>query len=121
MIVRCDVGDYRKAKKSTTSERKSGDFDIGFSDQRVYVIDEHEWFDPHTSSHYDDGGISRHAMHGPSVIVTSVGGAGMTTREYHVNDPGVWAWVRRCIAEGLLTADNLAEGTVNNERDIHIN
>lgn len=124
MILRKDVGDYQKVsprpKNRPRQERKHDDFDIGFDTQRIFVLDAHEWFDPHTSTKYDVCGLSRHAMFGPAVIVSnSRGGLGMQTDEHHVNDPTVWAWIRRCIAEGHLTAETLAEG-INSEREISI-
>jgi hypothetical protein len=115
-IIRKQLGDYQRSamKKQPLVERQPDDFDLAWSTHKVYVIDSHEWFDPHTSTHYSDG-VSRHAMIGPSVITVS---GGDRTTEYHVNDPRVWAWVRRSIAEGHLSPETI-QGDVN-ERSITI-
>jgi hypothetical protein len=112
-IIREDNGNYRKACAERT-ERKFNDPDLAFEDQRVYVLDEHEYFDPRTSTK------GRHMMQGPSVITVSTAHGGMVTDEYHVNDPTVWAWIRRCIAEGHLNADNISKDTINNEREVKV-
>jgi hypothetical protein len=121
MIIRNGVGDYTKkakSKRQAVVQRQSEDFDLAWTGHRVYVLDDHEWFDPHTSSHYIDGGVSRHAMYGPSVITVSESGCGSQTTEYHVNDPSVWAWVRRCIAEGHLTVETQELNGVDNELSV---
>lgn len=117
-IIRKQVGDYKRAKKSSSMQRQADDHDLAWGDHQVYILDEHEWFDPHTSTKYNDG-VSRHAMYGPSVIHVTNGGGSMNTAEYHVNDPTVWAWIRRCIVEGYLTPETIAEG-INTEREIKV-
>lgn len=118
-IVRKGVGEYVKvAKQKALVERKADDFDLGWGDHRVYVLDAHEWFDPHTSTNYH-AGISRHAMIGPSLIVHRNNPSGCNTTEYHVNDPRGWAWVRWCITQGYLAAETQA-ANVHNERDVQV-
>ena len=116
-IYRHGAGDYTKGpkKRSAHQQRQPDDYDIAFADQYVYVLDEHEWFDPCTSTKHDSNGISRHAMFGPAVIVKT----GHRTHESHVNDPQTWAWIRRCIAEGHLSAKTLKPG-VNNEAEVEV-
>jgi hypothetical protein len=120
-IYRHGPGDYEKGpvKRQAKQERKLDDYDIAFADQLVYVLDEHEWFDPHTSTKYV-GGISRHAMYGPAVIVKT----GNRVHESHVNDPQTWAWIRRCIAEGYLSAKTIkktgSRNALNNEAEVEI-
>lgn len=121
-ILRKGVGDYQKvetrSRRMSPMQRQADDFDLAFSDHKVYVIDDHEWFDPHTSTKYDGpNGISRHAMHGPSVIVTDESGGGMKTTEYHINDPVVWTWLRRCIKEGHMSADTMPD-CIADEKEI---
>ena len=104
-IIRHKLNDYesvtdKAAKKGGAKERKSEDFDLGWGENRVYVLDEHEWWDPRTSTKYDGQGMSRHAMYGPAVIVYNFAGGSSNSHEYHVNDPSAWAYVRRCIDEG---------------------
>ena len=114
-ILRKASGDYAKVAKLTKKhERHPDDFDLAFADYRLYVLDDHEWFDPRTSSQR-----GHHAFYGPAVIVVCNNQGGLRTEEHHVNDPTVWAWIRRCIAEGHLTAATLAEG-INNEREITV-
>jgi len=116
-ILRTSLGNYGKVKKvKGTTERKSDDFDLAWGNHRVYVLAEHEWFDPHTSTKYDDG-VSRHAYFGPSLIVQDRTGGGLRTADHYVNDPEIWAWIRRCIAEGHLSADSISPG-INDERDV---
>lgn len=126
-IIRTALNEYRASKSSKRplcprTERALNDWDLAWNDSTLYVLDEHEWFDPRTSSKYDNG-ISRHAMWGPAAIVSEVRhNTGATiVSEYHVNDPRVWAWVRRCIAEGHLT--NLTMrlgGPGNDEKDVRV-
>ena len=108
MIIRHNVGEYEgtKTKKVSPVKRTPEDFDLGWDDIKVYILDEHEWFDPHTSSKYH-GKVSRHAMYGPAFIVVT--GGGTETQEYHVNDPSMWAWLRRCISQGYLCPDSMVE------------
>lgn len=115
-IIRHKLNDYesvsrKDAKKDGARERKPEDFDLGWGDNRIYVLDEHEWWDPHTSTKYDTfDGVSRHAMYGPAVIVYTNAGGGSSSHEYHVNDPRAWAYVRRCIDEGYAAKGNLPVG-----------
>jgi hypothetical protein len=117
-IIRHKRNEYQATTKGRIGkcERHRDDWDLAWNNQKVYVLDHHEWFDPHTSSKYHEG-ISHHAMYGPAVIVVS---GDCKTAEYHCNDPQVWAWVRRCIAEGHLTAESMTAGTCNNEREVTV-
>jgi hypothetical protein len=122
MIIRHNVGEYEgtKTKKVNPVKRAPEDFDLGWNSPnidgstKVYILDEHEWFDPHTSSKYH-GEVSRHAMYGPAFIVVTDYCGGMNTQEYHVNDPSMWAWLRRCISQGYLCPDSMME-SVNDEK-----
>ena len=114
-IIRHKLNDYQHGEAVPT-ERKPEDFDIGWGEQRIYVLDEHEWWNPHTSSKYEDRGISRHAMFGPAVIVCSPNSCGMvTSHEYHVNDPRAWSYVRRCIEEGFAAPGKMPVGPSHDE------
>jgi len=115
-IVRTEAGNYVNSKKPRMTERKREDYDIAWNNFRVYIIDSHEWFDPHTSSKYLDG-VSRHAYRGPSLIVATDDQMGYTANEYHVNDPIQWAWIRRSIAEGHLSSETILSG-VNDEKEV---
>ena len=109
-IIRHKLNDYQHGKAVLT-KRDPEDFDLGWGDNRIYVLDAHEWWDPHTSSKYDTfNGVSRHAMHGPAVIVYNNTGGSSHSHEYHVNDPSAWAYVRRCIDEGHAAKGNLPAG-----------
>lgn len=121
MIVRHGPGDYELAKPSRRRlvERKPDDYDLAWSHYRVYVLAEHEWFDPHTTTRYSPDGISGHAMRGPSLIVHAKVGYKNETCEHYVNDPKVWAWIRRCIKEGYLTASTMNYG-LDDERDVTV-
>jgi len=118
-IIRNGIGDYQrtKVKKPKSMQRKAEDFDLAWADHRVYIIDAHEWFDPHTSTKYHDG-VSRHAMYGPSLIIVNQSGGGYQTYETYVNDPVQWAWIRRSIAEGYLTADSLNKSVPCDEKEV---
>ncbi len=107
-VIRHKLNDYEYGEGVLT-KRDPEDFDLGWGDNRIYVLDAHEWWDPHTSSKYSNN-ISRHAMYGPSVIVHSRNGGGESSHEYHVNDPSAWAYVRRCIDEGHAAKGNLPLG-----------
>jgi hypothetical protein len=101
-IIRHKLNDYQHGEAVLT-KRDPEDFDLGWGDNRIYVLDAHEWWDPHTSSKYETpsrfvssltivpDGVSRHAMIGPSVIVYNSTGGGSHSHEYHVNDPSAWA------------------------------
>ena len=117
-IMRKDAGDYRrvKGKVKGPAEREPDDYDLAWDAVRVYVLDAHEWFDPHTSTKYHDG-ISRHAMYGPAVVVCNTHGGGMRTDHHDVNDPTVWAYVRRLIAERHPVEGELP----NDERAVKLN
>lgn len=110
-IIRKELNDYKFCddKKAECTQRQPEDFDLGWGENRIYVLDKHEWWDPHTSTKYN-GEVSRHAMYGPSVIVHSRNGGGESSHEYHVNDPSAWAYVRRCIDEGHAAKGNLPLG-----------
>ena len=110
-IIRKKLNDYQFCddKMAKSTQRQPEDFDLGWGDNRIYVLDKHEWWDPHTSTKYFDG-RSRHAMSGPSVIVHSRNECGENSHEYHVNDPKAWAYVRRCMAEGHAAKGNLPLG-----------
>ena len=115
-IIRKKLNDYRHGEAALT-ERQPEDFDLGWGDNRVYVLDEHEWWDPHTSTKYDGpDGLPRHAMHGPSVIVYNDAGGGSMSQEYHVNDPRAWAYVRRCIDEGHAAPGKMPAGPSYKEK-----
>lgn len=121
-ILRTSKNEYRKVetkKLKGITERKRDDADLAFGEEphatRAYILDAHEWFDPHTSTKYSEAGVSRHAMIGPSFIVCQ---GDTHTTEYHVNDPKMWAWVRRMIDENLLTTDTMSQELVNNEREL---
>jgi hypothetical protein len=118
-IVRNALNEYETtdSKHPPLTQRSAEDVDLAWKDYRVYVLDGHEWFDPHTSSKYSESGVSRHTMRGPSVIVVYGYAGGMRTEESHVNDPRVWAWVRRSIAEGYLSSDSLSLGINNLDWD----
>lgn len=115
-IIRHALHDYeavssKDAEKNGMMERKPEDFDLGWGDNRLYVLDEHEWWDPHTTTNYDTvDGVSHHAMYGPAVIVYNNAGGGSSSIEYHVNDPKVWAYVRRCIDEGHAAPGKMPAG-----------
>ena len=115
-IIRHKLNDYEYSKGVLT-ERQPEDFDLGWGDNRIYVLDGHEWWDPHTSSKYDTpNGVSRHAMYGPAVIVYNNAGGGSMSHEYHVNDPRAWAYVRRCIDEGHAAPGKMPAGPSYKEK-----
>jgi len=123
-MIRLNQGEYfstSSKKKLKLRERERDNFDLGWvsgeTEYRIYVIDAHEWFDPGTSSKYDDG-ISRHAMYGPSLIVSIRHSSHCVVTEYYVNDPITWAWVRRCIAEKHLSSETMLKG-VNSEDQVN--
>lgn len=107
-IIRHKLNEYQHGEAVRT-KRDPNDFDLGWGDNRIYVLDKHEWWDPHTSTKYKEG-ISHHAMYGPAVIVCNIKGSGSSSQEYHVNDPRAWAYVRRCIDEGHAAKGNLPDG-----------
>ena len=117
-IIRHARNNYQATTKGRIGkcERHRDDWDLAWGAQRVYVLDHHEWFDPHTTSKYHQG-ISHHAMYGPAVIVES---NETHVAEYHCNDPVVWAWIRRCIAEGHLAVHTMTKGTVDNEAEVTV-
>lgn len=118
-IIRKALNQYESVKKVKGKvERKEADFDLGWGDHRVYILDEHEWFDPATSTKYN-GEISRHAMYGPALIVVTESFS-RQTEEHHVNDPRVWAWIRRNIFDGHLNGNTMAAGPPNHEDGIEI-
>lgn len=120
MIVRTERNDYRRQQKASGPvQRADNDPDLSWGGEhgemhRVYVLDDHEYFDPQTSTK------GRHMMHGPSVIVVYDSTSGRRTNEHYVNDPEVWAWVRRCILEGFLSAESMSSGIHNDEVLIEI-
>lgn len=90
-VSRDDLPDVRQ-------ERHHDDYDLLIGGCRIYIIDEHEWFDPHTSSKYDGpGGISRHAYCGPSVVSSVDSGGALRCDEFYVNDPTIWNHVQKFI------------------------
>ena len=118
-ILRKGLNDYAavseaKAKKSGATQHHPDDFDLGFGTHKIYILDAHEYWDPRT------GRDGRHAMYGPGVIVFTDDSGGLNTNEYHVNDPSVWAYIRRCIAEGHLTAEKMTEGPPVGESNVSI-
>ncbi len=127
MIERKNLNAYAVTRGGPITVRRPEDADLSWSDFRVYVLGENEWFDPQTSrqmdrvSHkYSESCPSPHAMYGPGIIVVSYVGGTMRTVENHVNDPRVWAWVRRSIAEGHLSAATLDATLCNNECDVEV-
>ena len=107
MIARKDKNDYAKVSRSAKPVRRmESDPDIAFSEMKLYVLDENEWFDP------------QYRYHGPAAVTVNTSGGMYQVHEYHVNDPAVWAWVRRCIAEGHLNADTIDKELINNEKEI---
>lgn len=104
-VLRIGQGNYKitKEKPAQLQQRQEDDFDLGWGTVRVYVLAEHEWFDPHTSSKEDSHGVSRHAMRGPAVVVQQKFNTGYETIEFDVNDPRVWEFVREAIQEERLT------------------
>lgn len=78
-------------KKINSNQREQDDFDLQFDFGNevvnVYVLAEHEYYDPRTSSK------GRHMMCGPSLIINA-SGAGSSTTEYWINDPHGWERVR---------------------------
>lgn len=120
-ILRHNVNEYERTtkKRIRPQKRKPEDWDLAWSDFRVYVIDKHEWFDPHTSTKYSSDGISRHAMFGPAAIITETTANGESAFSTDVNDPSTWAWIRRVIKQSQLTSDTMVSG-IDNEADIEI-
>lgn len=118
-IVRASQSEYAvdRRKRVPLTERKRDNFDLGWksgnTEYRVYVLDAHEWVDPHTSSKYDNhtgSRISHHAMRGPSLVVEVMSPSHCVTTEHELNDPHTWAWIRRSIAEGHLIAATMLPG-----------
>lgn len=129
-ILRYDRDKYAKvenrgSRSKPPMQRKRDDWDLAWQPEPapesarhfVYILDDHEWFDPCTSTKYSEAGVSHHAMYGPAVITRCESGMGSTT-EYHVNDPYVWAWIRRSIKEGYLTDATMIPGPQNHENAI---
>ena len=118
MIVRPKEGRARHTKSDAPYQRSFDDPDLHWtneehhSEHRVYILAENEYFDPQTSSH------GRHMMHGPAFISCSMNHGMMNTVEHHVNDPRMWAWVRRCIKQGYLNPENI-QG-VCDENDVEV-
>lgn len=125
-IIRRGLNDYvaTARKRLALTERQPDDWDLAFyfegTEHRIYVLDAHEWFDPQTSSHHSEQGLSRHAMVGPSFIDVYIHHGMWQTQERHVNDPAGWASIRRCIREGYLSADSLCEGPATDELSVQI-
>lgn len=114
-VLRKEAGQSEKvsdkaAKKMGRRLRHPDDHDVAFEDQKLYVLDEGECFDPHTSTKdYDIHVGGRHAMLGPAAIIVSDGHGSLSTNEFHVNDPHVWNWLCRVIKEGYLDSDSVVE------------
>jgi len=117
-IVRNSVNDYYKVDFSIVMERQAEDFDLAWGDHRVYIIDSHESFE-----HRLDG-VIQEPMRGPAmIVVNNVLGyfdGDLLASKHHVNDPFMWAWIRRAIAEGFLASDSLDKSVACDETEITI-
>ena len=117
MIIRNGLNEYtngKTKKNNISSERKIEDFDLGFEEggeTRIYILDSHEKM-PLSKNGY---------AYGPAFVVIEDRPNGACYRsEYHVNDPHMWAWVRRLIAEGHMNAGNMIDGPSCNEREVTV-
>ena len=114
MIIRKGLNDYEKTKnvkKKVVTERDFNDFDLGFEDEgetRIYILDTNEKIQ-----------MSKNGFaYGPAFVVFSERAGGTYRSEYYVNDPTMWAWVRRLIAEGHMNSGNMIEGPTNEEASV---
>lgn len=109
MIIRKALNNYKRTNlKNVRTERQDDDFDFSCDGVRFYVLAKGEWMRLHKSLE----------AFGPSVVTTT-NHHGMSKRvEYEVNDPFVWAYVRRLQSLNLLTKENMEPGTINCESDM---
>ena len=115
-LLRTKINEFKKVvEKPAWTERRAADYDLAWDSLddkgkklgqwQVYILAEHECFDEY---------------YGPSFIAQyDAGGFGTTTNEYYVNDPIMWAWIRRLIKQGHLTPETMLNTEVtDSERDI---
>ena len=98
----------RKPKERVT-ERSRDDFDIGFDTVRFYFLDEGEKIS-HLGPRYDS--------YGPAVLMIDSRPSAPYWEENHINDPKVWAYIRRIIADGHIHSGNMIKGPMMDERDV---
>jgi hypothetical protein len=63
------------------------------SSVRIYVLDAHEWMDMGTSTHHVHS-----TGPGAAVCIIENSPSGQKFHEHYVNDPSIWAWISRLIA-----------------------
>ena len=112
-IIRDEINKCRKVKKrkprERVTERSRDDFDLGFDTVRFYFLDEGEKIS-NVAKNYDS--------YGPAVLMIDSRPSSPYWEENHINDPKVWAYIRRIIAEGWINKDTMIEGPVMDERHV---
>lgn len=112
-IIRDEINVCRKVKKrkpkERVTERSRADFDLGFGTVRFYFLDEGEKIS-NVGKNYDS--------YGPAALMIDSRPASPYWEENHINDPKVWAYIRRIIAEGWIDKDTMIEGPVMDERHV---
>ena len=107
-IIRKALNDYMLTeKKPSLTKRQADDWDLAFNEQRIYMLGEHEWFDPVEPDDSGSGRMSKHAHTGPSMVVYGKYAGEESCNVYAVNDPSIWTYIRRVIRGGHLSAETL--------------
>jgi len=114
MIIRKGLNDYEKTKndkKKVVTERDINDFDLGFEEDgmiRIYILDAHEKMQ-----------MSKNEFaYGPAFFVLDERSGTTYRSEWYVNDPKMWTWIRRLIAEGHINAGNMLDGPAKKESEV---
>lgn len=105
-IIRRADSIERVEKLEEKVQRSIDDWDLAWEHYRIYVLDAHEWFVPHTwlADTRKDGAkitTSNPAMYGPSVVVVSHNTDQQVdqTTEYHINDPFIWKFIQKRVRQ----------------------
>lgn len=111
-FLRISAGESRNQAKIPNNHdrfRDWDDFDLKWTTDEgtehiVFILDDHERLDMKTSSKPRHHG--HHVAHGPAFVHVQHH-HGMNVTECHVNDPRMWHWIRRSIAEGYLSPTSI--------------